>query len=80
MPEPEAEAEAVSALDRLYPLETDAYYLDTFAALPLGWGELYLGLTGEADLPLQPDQYYIDTFATIPTPWQNLYRQAMATL
>ena len=70
----------VSALDRLYPLEDDAYYLDTFAALPLGWGELYLGLTGEADLPLEPDQYYIDTFRTIPQPWQNLYRQAMATI
>jgi hypothetical protein len=77
---PEAEAEPVSALDRLYPLEDAAYYLDTFAELPLGWGELYLGLIDEADVPLQPDQYYIETFATIPQPWQNLYRQAMTSL
>ena len=75
---PAAPAEVVSPLDRLYPLEDDQYYVDTFDALPMGWPEFYVHFVDAGAPALQPDQYYVDTFASLPPPWANLYQQAIA--
>jgi hypothetical protein len=81
VPDPETvvddEAEDVSPIDRLYPLEEQAYYVETFAALGPEWGALYLGFTDQADLPLAAPDFYVSTFDTLPPPWRNLYNQAL---
>jgi hypothetical protein len=77
---PEAPAEVVSPLDRLYPLEDDQYYVDTFDALPAGWPEFYVHFVDAASPPLQDDQYYVDTFVSLPAPWANLYQQAISEI
>jgi hypothetical protein len=80
VPDPTADepVEESSPLDRLYPLEDDQYYVETFDALPAGWPEFYVHFVDAGAPTLQPDQYYVDTFASLPAPWQNLYQQAIA--
>lgn len=84
VPDPETvvddEAEDVSPIDRLYPLEEQAYYVETFAALGPEWGALYLGFTDQADIPLASADYYVRTFDALPAPWRNLYNQALTEI